>query len=102
MSIDIRHMILLADVMTFKGEVLEITRFGIAKMNDNVLMLVSFEKTTDHLFDVFIHGRIVQIEDVSECIIMGILIPIGTCLLKIKQRIEKLPKLEYGPEPLIS
>ncbi|KAH9324359.1 hypothetical protein KI387_004537, partial [Taxus chinensis] len=86
MSIDIRHMMLLADVMTFKGEVLGITRFGIAKMKDSVLMLASFEKTTDHLFDASIHGRIDQIEGVSECIIMGIPMPIGTGLLKIRQR----------------
>ncbi|GLJ11351.1 hypothetical protein SUGI_0153490 [Cryptomeria japonica] len=102
MSIDIQHMMLLVDVMTFKGEVLGITRFGIAKMKDTVLMLASFEKTMDHLFDVSIHGRIDQIEGVSQCIIMGILMPIGTGLLKIRQMIEKLQELEYGPEPLIS
>lgn len=102
MSIDIRHMMLLADVMTFKGEVLGITRFGIAKMKDSVLMLASFEKTTDHLFDASIHGRLDQIEGVSECIIMGIPMPIGTGLLKIRQRVDHLPKLEYGSNPLIS
>jgi hypothetical protein len=37
-----------------KGEVLGITRFGIAKMKDSVLMLASFEKTTDHLFEAAI------------------------------------------------
>lgn len=40
-----------------QGEVLGITRFGIAKMKDSVLMLASFEKTTDHLFDAALHGR---------------------------------------------
>ena len=35
---------LLADVMTYKGEVLGITRFGMAKMKESVLMLASFEK----------------------------------------------------------
>ena len=30
--------------MTYKGEVLGITRFGIGKMKDSVLMLASFEK----------------------------------------------------------
>ena len=29
---DIRHVTLLADVMTFKGTILGITRFGVAKM----------------------------------------------------------------------
>ena len=41
-----------------QGEVLGITRFGIAKMKDSVLMLASFEKTTDHLFDAALHGRV--------------------------------------------
>eukprot|EP00966_Prymnesium_polylepis_P037183 863242-Prymnesium_polylepis.1 len=33
MDIDMRHMALLADVMTFRGEVLGITRFGMPKMS---------------------------------------------------------------------
>ena len=70
MSIDSRHCMLLADVMTYKGEVLGITRFGIAKMKDSVLMLASFEKTTDHLFEAAIRGRTDEIVGVSECIIM--------------------------------
>ena len=48
---------LLADLMAFKGEVLGITRFGIAKMKSSVLMLASFEKTTDHLFEAALNGR---------------------------------------------
>lgn len=44
-------------VYGLQGEVLGITRFGIAKMKDSVLMLASFEKTTDHLFDAALHGR---------------------------------------------
>lgn len=36
---------------SLSGEVLGITRFGVAKMRESVLMLASFEKTTDHLFD---------------------------------------------------
>ena len=54
--IDHRHLMLLADLMAFKGEVLGITRFGIAKMKESVFMLASFEKTTDHLFEAAIHG----------------------------------------------
>ena len=41
MSIDVRHVMLLADLMTYKGEVLGITRFGLAKMKESVLMLAS-------------------------------------------------------------
>ena len=89
MSIDPRHVMLLGDVMTYKarlfrfhnaygagsfsmqGEVLGITRFGVAKMKDSVLMLASFEKTTDHLFDASAYGKTDSIAGVSESIIMG-------------------------------
>lgn len=79
-GIDYRHLLLLSDVMTFKGEVLGITRFGVSKMRESVLMLASFEKTTDHLFDAAVHGRTDAIVGVSECIIMGREVPIGTGL----------------------
>lgn len=79
-GIDQRHLLLLSDVMTFKGEVLGITRFGVSKMRESVLMLASFEKTTDHLFDAAVHGRTDTIVGVSECIIMGMEVPVGTGL----------------------
>jgi len=82
-TVDRRHLMLLSDVMTFKGEVLGITRFGVAKMRESVLMLASFEKTTDHLFDAAVHSREDSIIGVSECIIMGVPIPIGTGLFKL-------------------
>jgi DNA-directed RNA polymerase III subunit RPC1 len=44
--------------MRVQGEVLGITRFGIAKMKDSVLHTASFEKTSDHLFDAAVHGRV--------------------------------------------
>lgn len=50
---------------------LGITRFGVAKMKDSVLMLASFEKTTDHLFDASAFGKNDKIAGVSESIIMG-------------------------------
>ncbi len=86
MAIDARHTMLLADCMTARGEVLGITRFGIAKMKDSVLMLASFEKTTDHLFDAALHGRVDEVSGVSESIIMGIPMPTGTGLMKLQQR----------------
>jgi len=96
MDIDTRHVNLLADVMSFRGEVLGITRFGVPKMKQSVLMLASFEKTTDHLFEAAVHSRIDKIAGVSECIIMGIPIPVGTGLFKMLQRVPKivLPKSE--------
>ena len=81
--VDNRHIQLLADLMTFKGVVLGFTRFGISKMKDSILMLASFEKTNDNLFDAAFHSRKDNIKGTSECIIMGKSIPLGTGLFKV-------------------
>merc|ERR1719295_2563394 len=83
MSIDRRHITLLADLMTCRGEVLGITRHGLAKMKESVLMLASFEKTSDHLFDAAYYGQKDAIQGVSECIIMGIPMSVGTGLMQL-------------------
>ncbi|KAK7278312.1 hypothetical protein RJT34_23339 [Clitoria ternatea] len=101
MSIDIRHMMLLADVMTGMGHILGINRFGISKMGKSVLMLASFERTADILFNAAVHGRDDSIGGVSESIIMGIPIQIGTGMIKIKQRLDP-PELHYGTSPILS
>uniref|UniRef100_A0A0E0H2I6 DNA-directed RNA polymerase subunit n=1 Tax=Oryza nivara TaxID=4536 RepID=A0A0E0H2I6_ORYNI len=102
MNIDSRHMMLLADLMTYKGEILGITRYGIAKMKSSVLMLASFEKTAEHLFNASYSGREDQIEGVSECIIMGIPMQLGTGILKVRQRLDHLPEFKYQPDPILA
>ena len=87
MGIDPRHMELLADAMTFKGEVLGITRFGLSKMRDSVLHLASFEKTPDHLFDAAGGMKTDQIEGVSEGIIMGQTMSVGTGAFQVVRRL---------------
>jgi DNA-directed RNA polymerase III subunit RPC1 len=96
-TVDNRHLLLLSDVMTFKGEVLGITRFGVAKMRESVLMLASFEKTTDHLFDAAVHARQDAIVGVSECIIMGVPIPIGTGLFKLLHKAKQAVSVKQRP-----
>ena len=56
-----------------QGEILGITRFGVAKMKDSVLMLASFEKTTDDLFDASAFGKTDKILGCSESNIMLVL-----------------------------
>lgn len=77
-KIDPRHVMLLADTMTYKGEVLGITRFGISKMSCSTLMLASFEQTSEHLFEAAIRSRSDEVKGVSESIILGKNIGIGT------------------------
>ncbi|KJH41173.1 RNA polymerase Rpb1, domain 2 [Dictyocaulus viviparus] len=77
-GLDKRHVMLLADVMTYRGEVLGITRNGLVKMKESVLLLASFEKTMDHLYEAAFYSQKDPIHGVSECIILGIPMSIGT------------------------
>ncbi|XP_022912626.2 DNA-directed RNA polymerase III subunit RPC1 [Onthophagus taurus] len=97
MSVDFRHIMLLAAQMTHTGEVLGITRQGLAKMKQSVLNLASFEKTADHLFDAAYHGQTDKINGVSENIIMGMPAPIGTGLFKL---LHKPLDVDENPESL--
>ncbi|KAL7303100.1 hypothetical protein TKK_0004313 [Trichogramma kaykai] len=98
MSIDRRHPMLVADLMTSRGEVLGITRQGLSKMKESVLNLASFEKTADHLFDAAFYGQTDAICGVSESIIMGIPVPVGTGLFKLLHKADKDP---VKPRPLL-
>ena len=102
-SIDNRHLMLLADLMTYRGEVLGITRFGLAKMKESALMLASFEKTADHLFDAAFFGQEDPILGVSESIISGMPMAIGTGFFDLLYKPPKTMKnrIRVGQHDLI-
>lgn len=73
----------MSNVFCFRGEVLGITRNGLVKMKESVLLLASFEKTMDHLFEAAFFSQEDKISGVSESIILGTPINVGTGLFKI-------------------
>lgn len=85
MDIDLRHMLLLGDVMTFRGEVLGISRFGIQKMRASVLSIASFEETNEHLFEAAVHKKSEHVLGVSEAIILGKRVAVGTGAFELLQ-----------------
>lgn len=100
LSIDPRHMYLLADVMTYKGEVLGITRFGLAKMSSSVLQLASFEKTADHVFEAGVAGKTDKVRGVSESVIVGKTMGVGTGGVSVVRGVRLLDG-EVGRKPCL-
>ncbi|CAB3361853.1 Hypothetical predicted protein [Cloeon dipterum] len=82
-TLDVRHLMLLADLMTSVGEMHGMTRFGLEKMKESVLMLASFERTSDHLFEAAHYGQRDSLSGVSESIIIGNPMAMGTGLCKL-------------------
>jgi DNA-directed RNA polymerase III subunit RPC1 len=75
--------------MTCKGKVIGFTRNGVDKMKDSTIMLASFEKTTDFLFDAATQGKHDRMKGVSEKIIVGQPITIGTGMFDLLWNVGK-------------
>jgi DNA-directed RNA polymerase III subunit RPC1 len=57
--------------MTYRGKLIGLNRYGIAKMKSSPLMLASFEKTAEILFDAAFFGTIEHFKGATEKIILG-------------------------------
>ena len=77
-NVNYRHMSLLCDIMTNRGNLMSIDRFGINRGNIGPLAKCSFEETTDQLFKASIFGEIDNLLGVSGNIMMGQIPPCGT------------------------
>ncbi len=77
-AIDIRHIMLLADLMTWDGEIRGIVRTGITRGKSSPFARAAFEETVKHLLDAAFKGEVENLEGVVENIIVGQPIKVGT------------------------
>ncbi|MEM4035456.1 MAG: DNA-directed RNA polymerase subunit A'' [Fervidicoccaceae archaeon] len=78
LEVDPRHVYLVADIMTHTGRVRQIGRHGVSGEKDSVLACAAFEMTTKYLFDAAVRGRRDSLRGVTENVIVGQTIPMGT------------------------
>ena len=75
---DIRHIMLVSDLMTNDGDVKAIGRHGISGRKSSVLARAAFEITSTHLLRAGITGEVDTLEGVVENIIVGQPVTVGT------------------------
>ena len=85
-SVDRRHIMLVADIMCMDGEVKQIGRHGIAGEKESVLSRASFEVTVNHLLDAAIAHEFDELSGVTENVIVGQPIQLGTGDVKLMVR----------------
>ncbi|MCW4051530.1 MAG: DNA-directed RNA polymerase subunit A'', partial [Candidatus Bathyarchaeota archaeon] len=78
LDVDIRHVMLVSDIMTKTGEVQQIGRHGISGEKSSVLARAAFELTIQHLVEAAIKGETDPLKGVIENIIVGQSMPLGT------------------------
>lgn len=82
-SVDVRHIMLIADMMCMEGEVKQIGRHGIAGEKESVLSRAAFEVTVNHLLDAAVANETDILEGVTENVIVGQPIQLGTGDVKL-------------------
>jgi len=81
--VDVRHLMLVADMMCMEGEVKQIGRHGIAGEKESVLSRAAFEVTVNHLLDAAVANEVDELSGVTENVIVGQPIQLGTGDVKL-------------------
>lgn len=80
LNIDIRHIMLVADVMCTMGLVKGITRYGVVSEKASVLARASFETPIKHLINAALEGEVDTLASVVENVMINQPVPLGTGL----------------------
>tara|TARA_B100000965_G_scaffold50592_1_gene37381 strand:+ start:23826 stop:25397 length:1572 start_codon:yes stop_codon:yes gene_type:complete len=78
LDVDVRHLITVSDVMTSSGEVRAIGRHGVSGTKHSILARSAFEVTVSHLLRAGIIGERDELRGVTENIVVGQPIALGT------------------------
>lgn len=93
LQVDLRHLMLVADVMTADSEVKAIGRQGVSGQKSSILARAAFEITVDHLLQAGMTGEVDPLNGVAENIIVGQPVNLGTGAVKLTMDTKKLAKL---------
>ncbi len=90
LDVDVRHLMLLADMMTFDGEVRDIGRYGVSGKKASVLARANFEETKKHLVNASFYGETDHFRGIIENILIGQVAPVGTGMVNLTVDVEKM------------
>ena len=80
LNIDIRHIMLVADIMCASGNVKGITRYGVVSEKASVLARASFETPIKHIINAALEGEVDYLTSVVENVMINQPVPLGTGL----------------------
>jgi len=78
LDVDLRHLLILADLMCNTGTIQSIGRHGISGSKSSVFARAAFEVTVNQLLDAGLYGEEERLLGIPENVIIGQVIPIGT------------------------
>ena len=98
-DVNVRHLMLVSDMMTNRGTIESIGRHGISGSKESVLARAAFEVTVNHLLDAAIHGEVDDLNGVIENVIVGKPIKLGTGDVDLRMGTFEAEPVEPEPTP---
>jgi len=92
LNVDLRHIMLVADIMTADGTIRAIGRHGVSKEKESVLSRAAFEITVSHLLQAARRGETDKLGGVAENIIVGQPVNLGTGAVELVMKRGKKKK----------
>jgi len=89
LDVDVRHVMLVGDIMTFKGDVTSIGRYGVAGAKTSILARAAFEETIKHLVRASIRNEVDYFKGIFENVMIGQVIPSGTGMFDLIAKFEE-------------
>lgn len=83
LDLDKRHVMLVADLMTWDGSIRQIGRHGISGESSSILVRAAFEVTVKHLLEASISGEADELEGIIENVMVGQEIALGTGIIDL-------------------
>lgn len=83
LDVDIRHLILVADIMTQTGRIRQIGRHGVSGEKLSALARAAFEMTVQNLYEAAASGEEDKLLGVAENVIVGGIINVGTGMVEV-------------------
>ncbi|MFW9900989.1 MAG: DNA-directed RNA polymerase subunit A'' [Candidatus Thorarchaeota archaeon] len=78
LDVDLRHLLILADLMCYSGSIQSIGRHGISGSKSSVFARAAFEVTVNQLLDAGLYGEEERLLGIPENVIVGQISPIGS------------------------
>jgi DNA-directed RNA polymerase subunit A" len=93
-SVDFRHLLLIADAMTASGSIKGVGRHGLSGEKNSVFAKAAYEETVKHLINAAAFGETDPMRGVTENILVGKQIPVGTGSVKLAIKKEDMSKVK--------
>jgi len=86
LDVDVRHINVVGDIMTFRGTIEPMGRYGVAGSKSSILARAAFEETIKHLVRASVRNEKDDLKGIFENVMIGQVIPSGTGMFELLAR----------------